>query len=180
MTILLVVLSCLLFLAGIFSLYARPFLSPALSYMGLLALSFAREGDFQLIPINGVILMGWLCMTVIVMLATLMQPVAVRRQSRGMGYIIGGAIVGLAIGLLGFTFSTSLSLLYGMMIVGVAAGIFFGFLLYSRTPDGAPVGISSGFFFKYLLAKGFPAAITVMQIGVVLVIIVALHNVRVL
>lgn len=119
-------------------------------------------------------------MTVVVMLATMMQPVAVRRQSRGMGYMIGGAFAGLAVGLLGFTVSSSLSLLYGMMIVGVAAGIFLGFLLYTKTPEGSPVGITSGFFFKYLLAKGFPTAITVMQIGVVLVILVALHNVRVI
>lgn len=34
----------------------------------------------------------------------------------------------------------------------------------------------AGNFFKYLLAKGFPTAITIMQIGVVLVIVIALYQ----
>ena len=57
------------------------------------------------------------------------------------------------------------------------AGVFLGFLLYTRTPQGAPVNLLSGNFFSYLLAKGFPAAITVMQLGVVLVIALALYNI---
>lgn len=182
MAIFLVILSAALFLAALATLPSRPLWSPALSYVGLVVVSLARSGGYPLLPINGVILTGWLCMTVIVMLATMMQPEPVRRQTRGMGYIIGGALAGLAVGLLGFTVVavSSLGLLYGIMIAGVAAGVFFGFLLYTGTPQGAPVGLRSGFFFKYLLAKGFPAAITVMQIGVVLVIVIALYNVRML
>lgn len=124
--------------------------------------------------------MGWLLMTLVVMFTIVLQPEAMRRQTRGMAYITGGALVGLAVGLLGFTAVSSLSMLYAFMIVAVVAGIFFGFLLYTNTPDGKPVGISSGNFFKYLLAKGFPTAITVMQIGVVLVMVIALHNVNAL
>ena len=87
-----------------------------------------------------------------------------------------GALVGLAVGLLGFTVSSNISLLYSIMILAVIAGIFLGFLLYTQTPSGRPVGPGSGNFFRYLLAKGFPTAITVMQIGVVLVLIIALNN----
>lgn len=176
MSVVLIILSCVLFAVAVYTLVSRPAYAPALAYLGLLSLSFAQKGSYPLLPINGVILTGWLCMTVVVMLATMMQPAVVRNQSRGMGYIIVGAFVGLAIGLLGYTVTDSFSALYGIMIVAVAAGIFFGFLLYSRTPDGAPVSIRSGNFYRYLMAKGFPTAITVMQMGVVLVLLIAVAN----
>lgn len=110
------------------------------------------------------------------MTATLLQPLPLRRSSKGMGYIIVGAIAGMAVGLLGFSYASQVSVLYGIMIAATLAGIFFGFLLYTKTPEGRPVGIGTGNFFKYLLAKGFPTAITVMQIGVVLVLVIALHK----
>ena len=46
----------------------------------------------------------------------------------------------------------------------------------SHAPEGAGFGPSSGHFFNYLLAKGFPTAITVMQIGVALVLAIALQK----
>lgn len=139
-------------------------------------MSLAQKGGYPLLPINGVILTAWLCMAVLVTLATMLQPAVVRNQTRGMGYIMGGAIAGLALGLLGFTVSSSISLLYGIMIVGVIVGIFLGFLMYTNTPAGRPIGITSGNFFRYLLAKGFPTAITIMQPGLVLVLVILLHN----
>ena len=177
MTATIIVLSCVLWAAALAVLPFRQILAPVLSFLGLLTLSFAtNDAGFPLLPVNNVILVGWLCMTTVVTLATLMQPAPVLSQTRGMGYILAGAIVGLAVGLLGFTVSSSVSMLYGIMIVGVVVEIFFGFLLYTNTPAGRPVNITSGFFFKYLLAKGFPTAITVMQIGVVLVLLIAIHN----
>ncbi|MDE6142491.1 MAG: hypothetical protein K2F94_00270, partial [Muribaculaceae bacterium] len=117
------------------------------------------------------------CMTIVVATATMLQPVPLRRASRGMGYIMTGAIAGMAIGLLGFSFASHVSMLYAIMVVATAAGTFFGFLIYTNTPQGRPVGIGSGNFFKYLLAKGFPTAITVMQLGVVLVLLIAINNI---
>ena len=127
-------------------------------------------------PVNNNMLISWLCITIVVMLATMLQPIPVRGQSKGMAYIIGGAIVGLAIGLLGFTVSNAIGMLYGIMIVAVAAGIFFGFLLYANTPAGVSVSIGIGNFFRYVMAKGFPTAVTVMQIGLVLVLLIATSN----
>lgn len=174
MTLTLLILSGVIMLLGVALLPRRPLYSPALAYLGLLGLSFCTRNGYQLLPVNGTMLIGWLCMTVVVMLATIMQPEGVRRRSDGTGYMIVGAIAGLAVGLLGFTVSANIALLYGIMVVATAAGIFLGFLLYSRTPRGAALAPGSGNFFRYLLAKGFPTAITVMQIGVVLVLLVAL------
>lgn len=176
MSIFLLIASIILWVASIASLPSRPLYSPALSYLGLLGISFCETDSLQWIPINSAMLLSWLCITVVVMMATLLQPAAIRMQARGMAYIIGGGIVGLAIGLLGFSISSTIGMLYAIMIVATAAGIFFGFLLYSNTPSGRAVGITSGHFFQYLLAKGFPAAVTIMQIGLVLVLLIVQHN----
>lgn len=84
----------------------------------------------------------------------------------------------LAVGLLGFSISSSLTLRYAYMILATIAGIAFGFLLYTNTPSGKPVGPGSGNFFRYLLAKGFPTAITLMMLGVALVLLIAVKNVN--
>ena len=66
--------------------------------------------------------------------------------------------------------------LYACMILGTAAGCFFGYLIFTNTPRGAPVNFSSGHFFQYLLAKGFPIALAVMMMGIVLVLLLAVNN----
>lgn len=178
MTIFLIILAILLFGAGIAALYRRIAIAPSLSFLGLLTLGLITHNGYPVLPINMTILTCWFCMTLVVTIIIFMEPAAVRQQMRGMGYIIIGALAGLAIGLLGFTFFDNIMLLYALMVTGVVAGIFLGLLLYSRTPDGSPIGIGSGNFFRYLLAKGFPTAITVMQPGVVLVIVILLNNLK--
>ncbi len=180
MSIFLIIISCLLWLLAIASLFKRPLLGPLLSYLGLWLLSYARksgiEGSYPLLPINNTILLVWACMTVVVLIATILQPDAIKAQTRGTGYMTGGAIVGLAVGLMAFTFSASLSLLYASMVIGIVAGVFFGYLLFTNTPDGAAVGLRSGRFFSYLLAKGFPIAITIMLPGVACVLALAMST----
>jgi len=176
MTPFLIILSCLLWIGALLALRGRQILAPALSYAALLAISFADKDGHRMLPINGTILTSWLCMTLVVTLIILLQPEPVRRQTRGTTYMAAGAVTGLAIGLLGFTFTADLPLLHAIMMLGVAAGIFCGFLLYTKTPEGGPVKPGSGNFFRYLLAKGFPTAITVMQPGVALVLTIAINN----
>lgn len=176
MSIFLLIASIVLWICAIATLPTRPTYSPLLSYCGLLCIGSCETNGYPWLPLNNHILFFWACITVVVILATMMQPAVIRNQSRGMAYIIGGAFVGLAIGLLGFTFSTNISMMYSVMVIAVIAGIFFGFLLYSRTPDGRPVGMGSGNFFIYLLAKGFPTAITIMLIGIVLVLLIAVNQ----
>lgn len=170
MSVFLLIASIIVWAAALWFLPTRPIFSPALSYLGLVGISFC---NFASIMIPNSMLMSWLCITVVVMMATIMQPVAINRQARGMAYIIGGGVVGLAIGLLGFSVASTLTAYYAIMIVATVVGIFFGFLLYSRTPDGAAIGVMSGNFFRYLLAKGFPTAVTLMQIGLVFVLLIA-------
>lgn len=177
MAVAFIILAVLLWVVSLFLQGRRQLLAPAASYLGLLTLSFATGSDgLPLLPINNVILIGWLCMTLVVMTTVVLQPAAVRAQKRGTGYMTVGALAGMSVGLLGFTVGAgSLSLIYGLMILATAAGTFFGFLLFTNTPDGAGVNLRSGRFFKYLLAKGFPIAIAVMMTGVAAVVAIATY-----
>lgn len=56
------------------------------------------------------------------------------------------------------------------MCLGVVVGIFFAYFLFTRTPHGAELGVSRSRFVSYLLAKGFPVAIAVMMLGMVLIL----------
>lgn len=176
MSIFLIILSCLLWAFSLWLLRGRQIAAPAVSYAALVVLSLAKENGWQILPINLTMLTGWLCMTLVVMFACYLQPAAVRAQTKGWGYITLGALVGMVAGLLGSSLSVSISVLYGIMILATVAGIFLGFLFYTNTPDGRPIAPGSGHFFRYLLAKGFPTAITVMQGGVALVLLLALHS----
>ena len=172
MATLLIIISIMLWLAAFAALFFRMVAAPAFSYLGLLMLSLAKDADeIPLIPINSTILIGWLAMTLIVIVATLMQPAPIQQQNRGVAYMLGGAIVGMTIGLLGVTFLSSVSMLYGVMVIATAAGTFFGYLLFTNTPAGRALSFGSGNFYTYLLAKGFPTAVAVMMAGVPLVIL---------
>lgn len=176
MALFLIILSCVLWLVSLWLLRGRQIAAPAVSFVALVVLSLARSNGWQVLPINMTMLTGWLCMTLVVMVACYLQAPAVRAQTKGWGYMTIGALAGMTVGLLGSSFSVSVSVLYGIMILATVAGTFLGFLLYTNTPDGRPVAPRSGHFFKYLLAKGFPTTITVMQGGVALVLLLALHR----
>ncbi len=174
-----IIIGCLLFALTFWFIRANQLLAPVFSYMGLLALSFANNALGQpYLPINNTILISWLCMTLVVMVATLLQPGPVRQQTRGVWYMAIGSFTGMAIGLLAFTFTLSLPLLYASMVLGTAAGCFFGYLVFTNTPRGAAVNFSSGNFFRYLLAKGFPIAIAIMMMGVVLILLLYINNIN--
>lgn len=172
----LIILSVLLWVCSLTVLLKKTIIGPALSFIALFVLSLARKGGFPLLPINSTILIGWLCMTAAVTGLTAMQPRSETDSAKGMGYVVAGALTGMAIGLLATTFGVSLTMTYGAMIIATAAGIFFGYLIYSNTPAGAECSIGSGNFFRSVFAKGFPVAITVMQIGVAAIIALAVYG----
>ena len=178
MTIFLIILSILLWIGAFAAFPKRILLSPVLSYCALLSLSFAKTAPgYPLLPLSSGMTLSWLTITLVVMLIIILQDPAIRTQSRGTGYILLGALAGLAVGLLGYTFSSSLGLLYGIMVVATAAGIALGLLVFSNTPDGRQIAPGSGYFLKYLLAKGFPALVTVAQLGVAAVILIAARSI---
>lgn len=184
MAVFIIIVSVVLWLTAIAALWVRPVVSPVLSFLGLLCVSLAKTGantiggPFALIPMNSSVLMSWLCMTVVVVGATVMQSQERLKSDGSMPYLVSGAIVGLAVGLLGFSFSSHMSVLYACMVIAVVAGTFFGWISFSNTPRGRMNYSEGSRGIQNLLAKGFPVAITVMQIGVPLVILTARYALK--
>lgn len=176
MTTVWIILSCLLWAASVWSMWGKQLLAPAFSYMGMLTLSMARSGDVPLLPINSTMLMWWLCFTVLTMLTTLLSPDAIRQQRRGTIHMAVGAFAGTAVGLVGSTMDLSPAAAYAMMIIGTAVGVFFGYMVFTRSAAGSAVNIKSGNFFRYFLAKGFPIAVSAMMIGMVFVLLTVGYN----
>lgn len=171
MSVALIILGIILFVAAIGMLFKQQLLSPIISWGGLTCLWLSEA-----LPLNVTIIVGWMGMTLLVMAATWLQPEPIRQQTRGIGHMTIGGITGMTVGLLGYSITQSLSLLYGIMIVSTAIGVCLGDFFFVNTPKGKKVNVKSGHFFTYLAAKGFPIAITIMQIGIVLVLLLALRN----
>jgi len=172
MHIFLIILAILLWAGAIYTLFARQVVAPALSFLGLTTISMARIDGLQILPVNTVMLVGWFAIALVVTIATILQPDAVKVQRRGVGYMLGGGIVGLVLGLLTATMTMNPAMIYSTMMLSVIIGVFLGFLVFSNTPKGADIGIRTGRFFRYLLAKGFPTAVTIMMPGVALLLLV--------
>lgn len=161
-------ISAVLLMAGSFMLlFKKELLGPVASFLAMGAVYFSGY-----LPMNANMLITWLCLTLIVTGVSAMQAPAIMAQTRGMGYITVGAVAGMAVGLLGFSISDVLGTIYAMMSVGVLAGIFFGYILFTRTPQGLQLAYNRSRFVSYLLAKGFPVAISVMQLGVLLILLI--------
>ena len=150
-SLILMTIGIICFAAALWLVFSREVLAPAASLLGLTAVYFSH-----MLPLAPNMVITWLAITVIVMGVCFMQPAAVMSQRRGVGYMLGGALTGMFIGLIAVQTADSLTAQYAAMIVGVLAGTFFGFFLFTRTPQGKAVNMASGHFFNYLAAKGFP------------------------
>ena len=162
----LLILSIICFAGAVALIFVREMLAPVAAFLGLLFMWLSNS-----LPLNSTIIIMWLCMSAIVTCVPMLQDSFTRTRRDGLGYMTAGAFTGLAVGLLGITFADTPSMLYGIMIVGTAAGTFFGYMLYTNTPKGRTMNPVARRSFGYLLAKGFPIAITAMEIGVVLVLL---------
>ncbi|MCM1319815.1 MAG: hypothetical protein NC217_05490 [Muribaculaceae bacterium] len=165
MAILLIIIAVLLYATSTLLLYRKELLGPVAAFLAMGAVYLSG-----LLPMNLNMIITWLCLTLVVTGVSAMQPPALMAQRRGMGYIMTGAVAGLAVGLMGYTFTESISAVYAIMVLAVIVGIFFGYMLFTRTPDGEQLHASRSRFFSYLLAKGFPVAIAVAMAGVPLIL----------
>ena len=106
--VLAIIFSSLLFLLGLFLIPYRVVGAPCSCFLGLLVMSMAKTSEgYPLLPLGSGLIIGWLCVSVFVTVLTLCQPTPVRNMRKGMYYYLGGALTGMVIGLLGFTFSES-------------------------------------------------------------------------
>jgi hypothetical protein len=174
MAIFLLIISLLLFAASIASTLRKPTLSPVLAFVGLTAIWLS-----DLLPLNGHIIITWLCIVAIV---TAIQAMDGRSKSlpaanRQRAYILAGAVCGMILSLACVSIAATIGTLYGIMVVATAAGAFLGSLLYSNTPEGKKAApIASATFLERILTLSFPIAITIMQIGICAIIAVELYE----
>lgn len=107
----------------------------------------------------------WAVATVIVLANNRLLPRFVSESRRGLGYIAGGAITGMIVGL---TFYRPAS-----VILGAALGAFIGAVAYARTSAGTVLDFPHSKFFNYLGAKGIPATVTASMVGLVVSMLIA-------
>lgn len=101
----------------------------------------------------------WGVAVLIVAINNMLLPGFVRTSRRGLGYIAGGAIAGMFIGLSMYRPAT--------VIAGSILGALLGGIAYSRTARGASLEFPTSKFFNYLGAKGLPAVIATSMIGMI-------------
>ncbi len=85
-------------------------------------------------------------------------PEQVRKSTLGVGFIVTGALAGMALGILANTISA--------IIAGAALGAVFGGVAASRTRGGRVLDFPTKRFFNYLCAKGLPAVVSISMIGI--------------
>lgn len=149
-SIVIIVLSMLLLLAGLAGCFMSHRYAVAYAYAGLIGVGLTCS-DVSYGP-----LLFWGVASAIVIAINFMLPRAVTTSRKGTGYIVGAVVAG--------TF-TGMIVSHAWMIVGAAVGAVLGGIAYSRTPEGGVLGFPGSRFFNYLCAKGLPAIVTASIAG---------------
>lgn len=133
------------------------------SVVAYMALWAARLSGYA--PFSVGTMLFWGAAVAIVLVNRFLLPTFIRNSTRGLGYIAGGAIVGMALGLTLYTAAT--------VIGGSVLAAFFGALAYTRTRRGAELDFPTAKFFNYLGAKGIPAVVTASMCGLIFAALIA-------
>lgn len=162
-------MSVILLISGIVALVAgfvailRPYIPGAvLAYAGLWLLKWSGE----LHP-SVELLASWGAIVAVVVVIDIMLPSGVTRAPNGMTYMGVGGLVGLFVGMTGFSLAWA--------VIGAAAGVFLGSVAYARTPGGRALDFPSSRFFQYLCAKGLPAVVTLGITGIAILLAIMEH-----
>ncbi len=154
MEIALITLGTLVMCAAIVLAF-RPWLSGCkFAYAGMWLMDWGGLVEFNY---NTLIFWGGAC--AIALALDILLPKEISRGNIGRGYIVGGTLAGMAVGML--LSSTGI-------ILGGAFGAFLGGLAFSRTPKGKPLQFPSKAFVRFVSAIGLPAIVTMSMIGLVL------------
>lgn len=152
MSVTLVILSIVFLAVSLGLCFVPKYPAVLFAYVGMLLGHFSGY-----MPVMWSTLLFWGIATLIVVMLTVMLPREVVKMRNGLGYISGGSLVGMMLGLL---------LGESAMIVGAAVGSFLGCLAYSRTPAGRGLKFPSNQFTQYMGAKGLPVIITMCIVGI--------------
>ena len=131
-----------------------------IAYMAFWA---ARLSNYT--PFSDSTMIFWGIAVLIVTINRYLLPSYIRFSRRGLGYIGGGALVGMALGL---TLYRPASVIGNSII-----GAILGAIAYSRTARGKALEFPTSKFFSYLGAKGIPAVVVASMVGLILAGLIA-------
>lgn len=149
------VFSIVLMAIACVSMFVPRIPSCVVAYMALWS---ARLSGFT--PFSDTTMIFWGAAVAIVLINRLLLPSHIRFATRGLGYIAGGALVGMALGLTLYRPAS--------VIGGAALATFVAAIAYARTSRGAVLQFPTSKFFNYLGAKGIPAVVTASLVGIIL------------
>lgn len=133
-------------LAAIFLTFLSWRWSAGVAMAGFLLVYLGSEGSLGLTT-----LLFWGVAALLVLALNVMLPPRVAKARTGMGYIAGGALVGLVTGFL---------IAPSWIVLGCILGAVLGSVAYSMTPAGRILEFPSSKFIQYLCAKGLPVVVT--------------------
>lgn len=162
MTIFIICLSLISLFAAIWFMLRRQRFSPAAAWIAL-ALLFLTSAKVPTLSTIGF----WAAAAAIATVINFMLPKSVSESLTGQGYIAGGALAGMFVGMI---------MSQSAMIVGAIAGAFLGAFVFSRTPAGKAILQPFSKFANYVCAKGMSAIITACIIGITINYIILLTN----
>lgn len=122
----------------------------AVAYASLTIAALISPAKIEMMPIT-----IWGIAVVMVIAIDRLLPVDVAKSRRGLGYLVGGALAGMFIGLV-----------IPAVVICTAAGTILGGIAYAKTPEGKSLEFPSSKFLSYLCTKGFPVVIAICIIGV--------------
>ena len=142
----------ILIIAGIIAAVA----AAVLTFMSWRYAPALALGSFLLVYIGGRLsdvsmLVFWGVAALLALALCFMLPRSIARSTRGLGYIAGGTLAGLFIGVL---ISPS------WLVAGAVVGAMAGGMAYALTPAGRILRFPSAGFLNYLCAKGLPAVVS--------------------
>ena len=141
MDVVLVIIACLLLIAGLLGAFVPVLPGPPLSYVGLLLLQWSRFGHF-----TTSFLWIWGGITVIVTIADYFLPALMAQKFGGSRWATIGTFLGLVVGL--FFFPP-----FGL-IIGSFLGAFLGELIHNRTDSTKAFKVALGVFLAFIFGTG--------------------------
>ena len=150
-----IVIALVLSLVGLVAMFIPRMPACIIAYLSMVAAYLSHYMYF-----TKATLIFWGIAVVLVSVNRMLLPSFIRNSRVGLGYSAGGAVVGMALGLIMYRPAT--------VVGGAILGTLFGAIAFSRTRKGAIMQFPTIKFFNYLGAKGIPAVMAVAMVGYVI------------
>lgn len=123
-----------------------------------LILVFAAGNANRAISVGSLIF--WFAAAFIAAVIVRLLPEQVSKSRVGVPYMATGAIAGMMVGVALDTVAA--------LVIGTAAGVLFGALIFGNTLAGSTLEFPSMRYFNYVLAKGLPLVVAMSIVGLTL------------